>query len=161
MAEITRALIARVGVDLAKNVIQVHAVDAAGRRVVTRAFKRDQFVAWCVQLPAGCLVAMEACSSAHLAEHRLAGWDVHLVSPYRRQICSGMLPGWMASHYPIESCAIALDTLAARAGVDFHETAGVGIDLFGRPARRLPMASFATSRRSRFRCPARAGPGQC
>jgi transposase len=62
MAEITRALIARVGVDLAKNVIRVHAVDAAGRRVVARAFKRDQFVAWCAQLPAGCLVAMEACS---------------------------------------------------------------------------------------------------
>ena len=51
MAEITRALIARVGVDLAKNVIQVHAVDAAGRRVVRRAFKRELFVAWCVQLP--------------------------------------------------------------------------------------------------------------
>jgi transposase len=36
MAEITRALMARVGVDLAKNVIQVHAVDAAGARVVAR-----------------------------------------------------------------------------------------------------------------------------
>jgi transposase len=65
MGEITRALIARVGVDLAKRVIQVHAVDAAGRRVVSRALKRDQFIAWCVQLPAGCLVAMEACASAH------------------------------------------------------------------------------------------------
>jgi len=46
--------------DLAKNVIQVHAVDAADRRVVARSIKRDQFVAWCAQLPAGCLVAMEA-----------------------------------------------------------------------------------------------------
>jgi len=39
MAEITRvlfALIVRVGVDLAKNVIQVHAVDRTGRRVVSR-----------------------------------------------------------------------------------------------------------------------------
>ena len=61
MAEITRALIARVGVDLAKNVIQVQAVDAAGQRVVARAIMRDQFVAWCAQLPASCLVAMEAC----------------------------------------------------------------------------------------------------
>ena len=60
MGEITRALIARVGVDLAKRVIQVHAVDAAGRRVVSRAFKRDQFLAWCVQLPAGCLVHQHA-----------------------------------------------------------------------------------------------------
>ena len=36
MGEITRALIARVGVDLAKRVIHVHAVDAAGRRVLER-----------------------------------------------------------------------------------------------------------------------------
>ena len=40
MSEITRALIARVGVDLAKLVIQVHAVDAAGRRVVARVRRR-------------------------------------------------------------------------------------------------------------------------
>jgi transposase len=39
--------IVRVGVDLAKNVIQVHAVDAAGRKVVSKAIKRDGFVAWC------------------------------------------------------------------------------------------------------------------
>ena len=51
-----------------------------------------------------------------------------LVSPYRRQIYSGMLPGWVAGHYPIEACAIALDRLAAQAGVRFHETAGVGVD---------------------------------
>ena len=49
MDEITRARIARVGVDLAKKVIQVHAVDASCRRVVARAinFKRDRFFAWC------------------------------------------------------------------------------------------------------------------
>ncbi|MGD9832491.1 MAG: FAD-dependent oxidoreductase [Piscinibacter sp.] len=68
---------------------------------------------------------------ADLAARPLAGWQVHLVSPYRRQIYSGMLPGWVAGHYPIESCAIALDLLAARAGVDFHETAGVGVDAAG------------------------------
>jgi transposase len=96
MAEITRALIARVGVDLAKNVIQVHAVDAAGRRVVARAFKREQFLAWCAQLPAGCLVAMEACSSAHHFGRKLRalGLDARLiaasfVSPYRMEGKSG------------------------------------------------------------------------
>ena len=96
MAEITRALIARVGVDLAKNVIQVHAVDAAGRRVVTRAFKREQFVAWCAQLPPGCLVAMEACSSANHFGRKLRamGLDARLiaasfVSPYRMEGKSG------------------------------------------------------------------------
>lgn len=66
---------------------------------------------------------------AELAGWPLAGWDVHLVSPYRRQIYSGMLPGWVAGHYPIETCAIALDQLAASAAVAFHETAGTALDL--------------------------------
>lgn len=96
MAEITRALIARVGVDLAKRVIQVHAVDAAGRCVVSRALKRDQFLAWCAQLPVGCLVAMEACSSAHHWARKLRGLGLdarliaaNFVSPYRMEGRSG------------------------------------------------------------------------
>ncbi len=96
MAEITRAVIARVGVDLAKNVIQLHAVDGAGRRVVARAVKREQFLAWCAQLPPGCVVAMEACSGAHAWARRLRamGVDARLiaasfVSPYRMEGKSG------------------------------------------------------------------------
>jgi transposase len=96
MGEITRVLIARVGVDLAKLVIQVHAVDAAGRRVLSRALKRYQFIAWCQQLPAGCLVAMEACSSAHHWARKLGvlGLDARLipanfVTPYRMEGKSG------------------------------------------------------------------------
>ena len=60
MSEITR-----VGADLAKRVIQVHAVDASGKLVTNRALPRDKFVIWCAQLSAGCLVAMEASSGAH------------------------------------------------------------------------------------------------
>ncbi|MEY2653837.1 MAG: hypothetical protein RLZZ524_865, partial [Pseudomonadota bacterium] len=60
---------------------------------------------------------------------RAAGWTVELISPYRRQIYSGMLPGWVAGHYPIEACAIDLDGLCRRAGVDFAVTAGIGLDL--------------------------------
>ena len=98
MSEITRLmlLIVRVGVDLAKNLIQVHAVDATGRRVVAKALKREQFLAWCEQLPAGCLVAMEACSSAHHWARRLRakGLDARLiaasfVTPYRMEGKSG------------------------------------------------------------------------
>jgi transposase len=96
MSEITRAVIARVGVDLAKQVIQVHAVDTTGRRVVARALKRDQFLAWCAQLPAGCLVAMEACASAHHWGRKLRalGLDARLiaanfVTPYRMEGKSG------------------------------------------------------------------------
>ena len=57
--------ITRVGVDLAKRVIQVLAVNAAGSRVTGRALAREKFLPWCAQLPPGCLVAMEASSSAH------------------------------------------------------------------------------------------------
>jgi transposase len=96
MSEITRVLIARVGADLAKRLIQVHAVDARGRRVVSRSLKPEQFIAWCAQLPAGCLVAMEACSSAHHWARRLRalGLDARLiaanfVSPYRMEGKSG------------------------------------------------------------------------
>jgi transposase len=96
MAEITRALIARVGVDLAKHVIQVHAVDGAGRRVLSRALRREMFLAWCGELPKGCLVAMEACGGAHHWARRLRamGLDARLVAanfvtPYRMEGKSG------------------------------------------------------------------------
>ena len=88
--------IVRVGVDLAKNVIQVHAVDRDGRRVVARSFGREQFVEFCAKLPKGCLVAMEACGSAHSWGRQLCalGLDArliaaHLVTPYRMQGRSG------------------------------------------------------------------------
>jgi transposase len=96
MGEITRAVIIRAGVDLAKLVIQVHAVDAAGRKVLARAFKRDAFEAWCRQLPAGCVVAMEACASAHHWGRKLTqmGLNPKLIAPafvgaYRMQGTSG------------------------------------------------------------------------
>ena len=68
---------------------------------------------------------------ATLAEQPMAGCDIRLVTPYRRQIYSGMLPGWVAGHYPIDACAIALDALAARAGVAFHHAAAVSLDASG------------------------------
>ena len=64
----------RVGVDLAKRVIQVHAVDTAGHVLVSRALARDKFIAWCAQLPAGCIVAMETSSSAHHWARKLTAW---------------------------------------------------------------------------------------
>ena len=88
--------VTRVGVDLAKNLIQVHAVDAAGKVVTNRALKREKFLAWCADLPAGCLVAMEACSGAHhwCRQLRERGFDARMipaqfVSPYRIQGKSG------------------------------------------------------------------------
>lgn len=88
MSEITR-----VGIDLAKSVIQVHAVNAAGQVVTARSIDRRKFIQWCAQLPAQCLVAMEACSGAHHWARRLQK-DLQLtvkliapqfVAPYRIQ----------------------------------------------------------------------------
>jgi transposase len=96
MEQITRGQAVRVGVDLAKRVIQVHAVDAAGRVLSSRALPRDKFMAWCAQLPVGCIVAMETSSSAHHWARKLIalGLDARiiaaqLVSPYRKQGASG------------------------------------------------------------------------
>ena len=62
--------------------IQVHAVDAAGRVLATRASARDRFIEWCVRLPAGCTVAMEASSSAHhwARELLVLGLDPRIIS---------------------------------------------------------------------------------
>jgi transposase len=43
--------VTRVGVDLAKSVIQVHAVDAKAEKIVNRALKRDKFLSWCLRAP--------------------------------------------------------------------------------------------------------------
>ena len=84
--------IVRVGVDLAKNVLQVHAVDSQGKVITNRAIQRSKFLTWCTQLPAGCLVAMEACGGAHhwCRQLRDMGLDARiiaaaLVTPYRMQ----------------------------------------------------------------------------
>jgi selenide,water dikinase len=63
-----------------------------------------------------------------LAQQPLAGWDVQLMTPYTRQIYSGMLPGWVAGHYAIDNCAIDLAALAHRAGVTLHQTAATHLD---------------------------------
>jgi transposase len=94
--QITRGDAVRVGVDLAKRVVQVHAVDVAGRVLTSRALPRDRFVEWCARLPAGCIVAMEASSSAHHWARKLIGLGLdarilsaQLVSPYRSEGVTG------------------------------------------------------------------------
>ena len=54
-----------VGVDLAKYIFSVCMLDSMGRVLLRREFRRDAFAAWLAQLPAGTIVAMEACSGAH------------------------------------------------------------------------------------------------
>ena len=96
MTEITRAPVARVGVDLSKRVYQVHAVDRAGRVMLVKAMPPQRFFEWCAQLPAGCVVAMETCGGSHHVARRLhgLGLDVrliagHFVTPHRMAGKSG------------------------------------------------------------------------
>lgn len=58
----------------------------------------------------------------------IEGVNVTLISPFARQVYSGMLPGWVAGHYTIEQCVIPLTPLAARAGAHFHQTSATRID---------------------------------
>src|SRR5262245_16958916 len=56
--------ISMIGLDLAKNVFQVHGVDASGRVVLRRQLRRAQVERFFAQLPR-CVVGMEACGGAH------------------------------------------------------------------------------------------------
>ena len=62
------------------------------------------------------------------------GCEVTLLSPFPRQIYSGMLPGWVAGHYTLDECVIPLPSLATRAGVRFCLGHVARIDLEARIA---------------------------
>ena len=74
--------VTRVGLDLAKRVFQVHAVDARGEIVVARKLTRSQLIRFFAELPP-CVVAMEACASAHHWGRALIelGHEVRLLPP--------------------------------------------------------------------------------
>lgn len=71
-----------VGLDIAKNVFQVHGVDSQGKVVLQESLKRPQVLPYFANLPS-CLVAMEACASAHYWQRQLAalGHEVKLINP--------------------------------------------------------------------------------
>lgn len=71
-----------VGIDLAKNVFQIHAVDSRGKVVLRRRVSRSQLIIMMQQMPK-CLVGMEACGGAHNwgRKFRAMGHDVRLIPP--------------------------------------------------------------------------------
>jgi len=71
-----------IGIDLAKNVLQVHGVDARGNAVVRKQLKRDQVLPFFGNLVA-CRIGMEACGSAHYWARKLEklGHSVKLMAP--------------------------------------------------------------------------------
>jgi len=74
--------VSTVGLDIAKNVFQVHGVDAAGRTVLRRKVRRDQLLKLFASLEP-CLVGMEACATAHHWARQLGalGHEVRLMPP--------------------------------------------------------------------------------
>ena len=74
--------ITAVGIDLAKNVFQVHGVDERGKAVLRKQLKRAQVALFFGNLPA-CVIGMEACASAHHWGRTLQrlGHTVRLMAP--------------------------------------------------------------------------------
>lgn len=74
--------ISTVGLDIAKTVLEVHAVDRAGAVVVQRALRRGQVLKWFAAL-SPCLVGIEACAGANYWARELAklGHEVRLIPP--------------------------------------------------------------------------------
>ena len=74
--------VATVGIDLAKQVFSVHAVDRLGKPVLRRTVRRDQLTDLIANLPP-CLIGMEACSGAHEWARRFRehGHDIRLMAP--------------------------------------------------------------------------------
>ena len=71
-----------VGLDLAKNVFQVHGADASGKAVLRQKLRRGQVLEFLGRLPS-CTVAMEACGGAHHWGREIGklGHEVRLIPP--------------------------------------------------------------------------------
>jgi transposase len=74
--------ITTVGIDLAKNVFQVHGVDERGKAGLRKQLKRKDVVSFFANLEP-CLIGMEACGSSHYWARKLAalGHTVRLMAP--------------------------------------------------------------------------------
>ena len=74
--------ITTVGIDLAKNVFQVHGIDERGKTVLRKQLRRAQVAAFFGNLPP-CVIGMEACGSAHHWGRTLQrfGHTVRLMAP--------------------------------------------------------------------------------
>ena len=76
--------LSRIGIDLTKNVLQLHGVDHSGKTVWKRRLKRNQWLkAVLDQGEPGCEIGMEACAGAHhwARELESRGYLVKLMVP--------------------------------------------------------------------------------
>jgi transposase len=74
--------IVRIGLDVAKNVFEVHGVDAQNKVILQKTLRRDSVPQFFADLPP-CIVGMDACSGSHYWAKVFAdlGHEVRLISP--------------------------------------------------------------------------------
>lgn len=74
--------ITAIGIDLAKNVAQIHGVDGHGKAVLKKQLRREQVAPFFARLEP-CLIGMEACGGAHFWARKLQllGHTVKLMAP--------------------------------------------------------------------------------
>ena len=74
--------IATIGIDLAKNVFQIHGADATGRCVSAQQLSRKKLAPYIANTPP-CVIGMEACNGAHYWARRFQsmGHEVRLMNP--------------------------------------------------------------------------------
>ena len=77
-----------IGVDLAKQIFQLHGATSEGEAVFRKKLSRKQFAAFMQKHP-GCIVAMEACATAHHWARTLSalGHAVRLIPEVRQAVC--------------------------------------------------------------------------
>ena len=78
------ANITTIGVDIAKNSIQIHGATNKGKTLLKKRLPREKFLPFMANLPS-CLVGMEACGGAHYwaTELNKLGFDARLMSPQK------------------------------------------------------------------------------
>lgn len=74
--------ITTLGIDLAKNVFQLHGTDTKGKRVLSKRLTREKLMEFLVTLTP-CLIGIEACGSAHYWARRFKelGHTVKIIAP--------------------------------------------------------------------------------
>ncbi len=89
-----------IGLDIAKNVFQVHAVDAEGEVIIRRQLRRSHVIGFFKKLPP-CLVGIEACATSHYWAREITklGHTVRLmppayVKPYVKRNKNDAADGW-------------------------------------------------------------------
>ena len=74
--------ITTIGIDLAKNVFQIHALDERGKAVIKKKISRNQMILFFANMEP-CLIGMEACGGAHYWARQLQklGHTVKMMAP--------------------------------------------------------------------------------